>query len=129
MSAFNRPAAATHPPTHPSPPSCRCTFVQVDEFCKEDVHRINYLALFYCHNKTAMVAALLAWMVLLFFIMTVTAEVFLCPAIEFLAGWMGLAPDIAGVTLFAFASGAPDLFTQVAALAAGDHVDMELAVR
>jgi hypothetical protein len=42
---------------------------------------------------------------------------------------MGMAPDIAGVTLFAFASGAPDLFTQVAALAAGDHVDIELAVR
>lgn len=40
-----------------------------------------------------------------------------------------MAPDIAGVTLFAFASGAPDLFTQVAALAAGDHVDIELAVR
>lgn len=39
-----------------------------------------------------------------------------------------MAPDIAGVTLFAFASGAPDLFTQVAALANGDHVDIELAV-
>ena len=39
-----------------------------------------------------------------------------------------MAPDIAGVTLFAFASGAPDLFTQVAALASGNHVDIELAV-
>jgi len=95
----------------------------------EDVHRINYLALFYCHNKVAMVFGMGAWMLVLFLIMTVTAETFLCPAIEFLAEWMGLAPDIAGVTLFAFASGAPDLFTQVAALASGDHVDMELAVR
>ena len=41
---------------------------------------------------------------------------------------MNMPPDIAGVTLFAFASGAPDLFTQVAALASGDHVDIELAV-
>jgi len=49
--------------------------------------------------------------------------------VQFLAAWLKLAPDIAGVTLFAFASGAPDLFTQVAALAAGDHVDIELAVR
>lgn len=40
-----------------------------------------------------------------------------------------MAPDVAGVTLFAFASGAPDLFTQIAAVAAGGHVDQELAIR
>ena len=60
--------------------------------------------------------------------MTVTAEVFLCPAIELLSSWLKLPPDIAGVTLFAFASGAPDLFTQIAALAQGEHVDLDLAV-
>lgn len=69
-------------PSPPRPTNCRCTFVQVDRFCKEDVTRINYLALFYCHNKVGMVFAMLAWMVLLFLVMTVTAEVFLCPAIE-----------------------------------------------
>ncbi len=103
--------------------------MQVDEYCKEDVHRINYLALFYCNTKPAMIAAGLAWLVALFLVMTIAAEVFLCPTIGYLADRMGMAPDIAGVTLFAFASGAPDLFTQVAALAAGDHVDIELAVR
>jgi len=106
----------------------KCTFVQLDEHCMEDANRINYLALFYCNNKVLMIVAGVAWMVILFVIMTITAEIFLCPAIEYLAARMGMAPDIAGVTLFAFASGAPDLFTQVAALAAGDHVDIELAV-
>jgi hypothetical protein len=48
----------------------------------EDANRINYLALFYCNNKVMMVFAGLAWIVLLFFIMTITAEMFLCPAIE-----------------------------------------------
>lgn len=48
----------------------------------EDANRINYLAMFYCHNKILMIFAGLAWMVILFFIMTVTAEIFLCPAIE-----------------------------------------------
>lgn len=48
---------------------------------------------------------------------------------QFLAYWLGMAPDVAGVTLFAFASGAPDLFTQIAAVAAGGHVDQELAIR
>lgn len=41
---------------------------------------------------------------------------------------MRLAPDVAGVTLFAFASGAPDLFTQIAAVAVGGNVDQELAI-
>ena len=39
-----------------------------------------------------------------------------------------MPPDIAGVTLFAFASGAPDLFTQISAVAKGAHVDLDLAV-
>lgn len=103
--------------------------MQVDEYCMEDVNRVNYLALFYCNPKAAMIVAGLAWLVVLFLVMTVAAEIFLCPTIAYLADRMGMAPDIAGVTLFAFASGAPDLFTQVAALAAGDHVDIELAVR
>jgi solute carrier family 24 (sodium/potassium/calcium exchanger), member 6 len=43
---------------------------------------------------------------------------------------MKMPPDIAGVTLLAFASGAPDLFTQIAALAEGSSVaiDLDLAV-
>ena len=61
---------------------CRCTFVQVDEHCREDVNRINYLAIFYCHDKVAMIFAGIAWMLCLFFVMTITAEIFLCPAIE-----------------------------------------------
>lgn len=48
---------------------------------------------------------------------------------QFLAHWMRLTPDVAGVTLFAFASGAPDLFTQIAAVAVGGNVDQELAIR
>lgn len=51
------------------------------------------------------------------------------PDEQFLAHKMRMAPDVAGVTLFAFASGAPDLFTQIAAVAAGGHVDQELAIR
>jgi hypothetical protein len=48
----------------------------------EDANRINYLAMFYCNNKVLMVVAGVAWMILLFVIMTITAEIFLCPAIE-----------------------------------------------
>jgi sodium/potassium/calcium exchanger 6 len=68
------------------------------------------------------------WILLLFYAMSIAAETFLCPAIEYLAVKMKMSPDTAGVTLFAFASGAPDLFTQVAAVVEGNHVDMDLAV-
>ena len=76
------PSSHRSPSTHLCGFIFRCTFVQMDQYCKEDVNRVNYLALFYCHNKVAMIFAGLAWMVLLFLIMTITAEVFLCPAIE-----------------------------------------------
>lgn len=45
-----------------------------------------------------------------------------------MANAMRLPSDIAGVTLFAFATGAPDIFTQLAAINEGQHVDIQLAV-
>ena len=76
--------------THPLwPPPClprccalRCTFVQTAKHCREDVVRVNYLAVFYCHNRVAMCFALVAWALALLLVMTIVAEVFLCPAIE-----------------------------------------------
>lgn len=106
----------------------RCSFVQLNPRCQQEPHRLNYLQLFYCHSTPLMVLLGVAWLLLLFFIMTTVAEEFLCPSIEYLSYRMRMPQDIAGVTLFAFASGAPDLFTQVAALTAGDHVDIELAI-
>ncbi|KAI7842959.1 hypothetical protein COHA_003464 [Chlorella ohadii] len=109
----------------------KCTFVQWNRACQADVHHIAYLPLFYCAHDDghALVAfGFIAWMAVLFWLMAVVAEDFLVPALEFLAHWLRMAPDVAGVTLFAFASGAPDLFTQIAAVAAGGHVDQELAI-
>jgi Ca2+/Na+ antiporter len=37
---------------------------------------------------------------------------------------MQLPSDVAGITLLAFANGAPDIFTELAAITSGDHVDM-----
>jgi sodium/potassium/calcium exchanger 6 len=109
-----------------------CTFVQYNKQCAADVHHINYLALFYCRSGDGRVFAalfFLAWMGMLFWVMSKAAEDFLVPALEYLACLLRMTPDVAGVTLFAFASGAPDLFTQIAAVAAGGTVDQELAIR
>lgn len=86
------------------------------------------------------------WALLLFYCMSTIAEAFLVPAVQvgeqlhlyvyrqhgsstqYMANAMRLPSDIAGVTLFAFATGAPDIFTQLAAINEGQHVDIQLAV-
>jgi hypothetical protein len=74
-------------PTPPPPPSaaCSCTFVQYNKQCAADVHHINYLALFYCRSGDGRVFAalfFLAWMGMLFWVMSKAAEDFLVPALE-----------------------------------------------
>ncbi len=49
-------------------------------------------------------------------------------SIQYMATTLRLPSDIAGITLFAFATGAPDIFTQLAAINEGQHVDIQLAV-
>jgi Sodium/calcium exchanger protein len=42
-----------------------------------------------------------------------------CRLAQYISERLQLPPDIAGVTLLAFASGAPDIFTQIAAINGG----------
>jgi hypothetical protein len=58
-----------------------------------------------------LVAASLAFVVL----MTVS-ERFFCPALELISDYLKLPPVVAGATLLSFGNGAPDTFTQVAAI-------------
>eukprot|EP00884_Botryococcus_braunii_P012621 jgi/Botrbrau1/2135/Bobra.0093s0042.1 len=65
----------------------------------------------------------------MFYCLSEVGEGFLVPAVEFIAEKLKLPPAIAGVTLLSFAGGAPDLFTQLAAVSAGQgHVDLGLAI-
>lgn len=56
-------------------------------------------------------AALLAFAVLL-----TVSERFFCPALELISDYLKLPPVVAGATLLSFGNGAPDAFTQVAAV-------------
>lgn len=56
-------------------------------------------------------AALLAFAVLL-----TVSERFFCPALELISDYLKLPPVVAGATLLSFGNGAPDTFTQVAAV-------------
>ena len=60
--------------------------MQEKDACGSDDHLIHYLELFYClagGRIWLLVAALfVVWMLLLFYGMSIVAEVFLCPAVE-----------------------------------------------
>jgi hypothetical protein len=60
--------------------------------------------------------------------LTLSAEQFFAPAVGNFAAWLRLSDDVAGATLLAFGNGAPDFFTQVAAITHGKSVDLPLAL-
>ena len=65
---------------------------------------------------------------LVFLALVLTADLYFAPAVGNIARWMDLSEDVAGATLLAFGNGAPDFFTQVAAITYGENVDLLLAL-
>ena len=118
------------PPLTRSPPPL--ADVRSMKVCR--LGRVHYLELYYCgvvqpgRPEWAAVLALLLWMSLVFCALTAAADLFFAPAVSNIAAWMKLSEDVAGATLLAFGNGAPDFFTQVAAIAGGEQVDMPLAL-
>lgn len=55
-------------------------------------------------------------LLLLFQLLLTTAERFFCPSLQLISEYLHLSPAVAGATLLAFGNGAPDLFTQLAAI-------------
>lgn len=63
----------------------RCRYVRDKNACGADEQYIPYLQLFYCGSGKLWLlvsAFLLVWLLLLFYAMSVVAEVFLCPAVQ-----------------------------------------------
>lgn len=64
----------------------RCRYVRDKDACGSDDHLIHYLELFYCvaggRLKLLIASLFVVWMLLLFYGMSIVAEVFLCPAVE-----------------------------------------------
>lgn len=64
----------------------------------------------------------------IFTALALSADLYFAPAVANIAAWLHLSDDVAGATLLALGNGAPDFFTDVAAITAGSHVDMPLAL-
>ena len=57
---------------------------------------------------------LLAWLALNFYLLAVAADAYLVPAMTEVSKKLQLSENVAGVTVLAFANGAPDFFTALA---------------
>ena len=60
-------------------------------------------------------AMLSCWMLFLFYIIAGTTDDYLVPALTVFVDILAISPNVAGATILAFANGAPDLFTNIAA--------------
>ena len=63
----------------------------------------------------------LLWAACLFSVLAVVSSKFLAPAVSWVATALRVPPALAGVTLLAFAGGAPDLATEIAAVLSRDY--------
>ncbi|XP_062211979.1 cation/calcium exchanger 1-like [Phragmites australis] len=100
----------------------RCAYLRARSPCSPAGY-IDYLRLFYCGFASAPAAgyaALLLWLVVLFYLLGDTASEYFCASLEGLSAALRLPPTVAGVTLLSLGNGAPDVFASVVSFAAGD---------
>ncbi|KAL6008171.1 hypothetical protein ACLOJK_033677 [Asimina triloba] len=93
----------------------KCAFLQSEMECSPQGF-IDYLQIFYCICGDHLVLgylALIAWLLLLFYLLGNTASYYFCSSLESLSRLLRLPPTIAGVTLLALGNGAPDVFASI----------------
>jgi len=128
------PPAATdcHPAKVPKGTD-RCKYVKNEPACwhqRQEAALFDYNTVYYCYadGNPLMLVPLTLWLLLIFYTLAVAADAFFCPAVDVISDALKLPPDVAGATLLSFGNGAPDVFTQVAAITHGAQPDVLLAL-
>nr|CAG4716577.1 unnamed protein product [Naegleria fowleri] len=83
---------------------------------------INYLNIRYCGLKNAswlFFVLSIVWILILFYMLSNTAEVNFCPALTEICRILRLSPDVAGVTFLSLGNGAPDISSIIAGVFSG----------
>lgn len=83
--------------------------------CKPIQHPVILFSCHFCREWFS-VLLLLSGMLVCFAVLLTISERFFCPALELISEYLQLPPVVAGATLLSFGNGAPDIFTQVAAV-------------
>lgn len=97
---------------------------RVQERCGDAEGALDYLGFHYCVMgpglEAASLLALVAVVLLNFYLLGETAEEYFCVVVRKLTVDLNLAPSTAGVTFLALGNGAPDVFASLAAFVGGD---------
>ena len=118
------PAFVFFQPLPSPPPTLSCAYVLATPACGPRSGRLPYTRAWFCRDgrrpllAAAAVLGAAAWGGALAWLLAVVSSSFLVPAVAYAAEALRVPPALAGVTLLAFAGGAPDLFTEVAAVLA-----------
>ena len=106
----------------------QCEHVVNTKSCSGNI--INYLKFVYCNPLGIWlpITIISLALILMLYILALVADTFFCPALETVATLLRLSPEVAGATLLALGNGAPDIFSQVAAVTSGDLPDVNMAV-
>ncbi|KAH7637946.1 mitochondrial sodium/calcium exchanger protein isoform X2 [Dermatophagoides farinae] len=94
----------------------RCHFIRTTAACAYDGILFSPIELAYCQFDELPLLSfpiLLAMLFMLFFIVGLVADEFLCPSLLTISKTLRLPNNIAGVTLLAFGNGAPDIFSSI----------------
>ena len=92
--------------------SSKCEFAM--KYCGEENNYINTITLYYCNldeHMIPMVLIAIPWLLLCFYWLSSTSERYLEPSLSRVAKIFRLSESLAGVTIIAFANGAPDLIS------------------
>lgn len=114
------------------PAGDRCAYVMNHtKICGEGKGIVPYLRIHYCMLANWPLLSnmiMLSWIFFLLALLKVVADRFFCPALEVIADFFKLPANVAGATLLAFGNGAPDMFTQLAAVSAFDASAVPMAI-
>jgi len=108
----------------------QCTYVKVSCTGNNAGSVFNFVYFYYCSFHHAFGSAKLiffipagaAFLYILMYLLSTTADEYLSPSLEFLTVKFGIPESLAGVTLLAFGNGAPDVFTAFGAAETSDKI-------
>eukprot|EP00892_Ulva_mutabilis_P001123 jgi/Ulvmu1/11010/UM007_0190.1 len=114
------------------PHADQCAYIQSHiDLCGVGSGLIPYMEFYYCwlgNQRILSHLLLFSWIFGLLLMLMVVTQRFFCPALEVVSDFLRLPPNVAGATLLSLGNGAPDFFTQIAAVSQMDSSSIPIAL-